>query len=199
MVLEMNFKKALSCMEQTGAIERFQKYSKAIKPEHFHRPHGIHGIDHTKRVIFFVELLASLENLDEPERNILSIAAVYHDIGRTNDGVDPTHGYASFMKAKQMDLMKAEIPEDYNAVKYLIETHCINDKDAFSLVRDYAVNEPDRAKRLLMVFKDADGLDRVRINDLNPAMLRLPVSRGLVQIAEELLLIPDVNTLFSAT
>jgi uncharacterized protein len=103
------------------------------------------------------------------------------------------------MKAKQMDLMKAEIPEDYNAVKYLIETHCINDKDAFSLVRDYAVNEPDRAKRLLMVFKDADGLDRVRINDLNPAMLRLPVSRGLVQIAEELLEIPDVNTLFSAT
>ena len=125
----MNFKKALSCMGQTGAIERFHKYSKAIKPEHFHRPHGIHGINHTKRVLFFVELLASLENLDESERDILSIAAVYHDIGRTNDGVDPGHGYASFMKANDMDLIKIDIPEDYNAVKYLIETHCINDNE----------------------------------------------------------------------
>jgi len=35
-------------------------------------------------------------------------------------------------------------------------------------------------------LKDADGLDRVRINDLNPAMLRLPVSRQLVPVAEKL-------------
>jgi hypothetical protein len=37
-----------------------------------------------------------------------------------------------------------------------------------------------------MFIKDADGLDRVRINDLNPAMLRLDVSGGFVVVAEEL-------------
>jgi len=37
-----------------------------------------------------------------------------------------------------------------------------------------------------MFFKDADGLDRVRINDLNPAMLRLATSKGLVTLAGEL-------------
>jgi response regulator RpfG family c-di-GMP phosphodiesterase len=52
--------------------------------------HGIHGINHTKRVLFLVELLAALENLAEPERDILSVAAVYHDIGRVSDGADHT-------------------------------------------------------------------------------------------------------------
>jgi HD superfamily phosphodiesterase len=183
-------------MKENGPATRYIKYAHCLNPDYFRRPHGIHGINHTKRVLFLVELLASLENLDETERNILSTAAVHHDIGRTNDGADPTHGYSSFMKVEEMDLIKAEIPEDYNAVKYLIETHCIDDQEAFSLVKDYALQEPDRAKGLLKFFKDADGLDRVRINDLNPKKLRLPISRELVQMAEELLLIPDLNTLF---
>jgi hypothetical protein len=195
----MKLKRAISCMEQTGAIERLQKYSKAIKPEHFHRPHGIHGVNHTKRVLFLVELLSALKNLAESERDILSIAAIYHDIGRTNDGVDAIHGFSSFIKAEKLGLIHFESPEDFNAVRYLIETHCIDDEEAFALVKDYGLQQPERGKESLKSFKDADGLDRVRINDLNPRMLRLPVSRELVQIAEELLLIPDVNTLFSAT
>lgn len=44
---------------------------------------------------------------------------------------------------------------------------------------------PERDKGLHMSFKDADGFDRVRIN-LCPAMLRLPVSQGLVAVAKEL-------------
>jgi HD superfamily phosphodiesterase len=186
-------------MKEKGAADRYLKYTQCINPGYFHRPLGLHGINHTKRVLFFVELLTALGNLAESERDILSLAAVYHDIGRTNDGVDPGHGYASFMKSNEMDLIKTDIPEDYNTVKYLIETHCINDREAFGLVKNYALQEPDRAERLLKFFKDADGLDRVRINDLNPGMLRLPISKELVQMAWELLLIPDVNALFSAT
>jgi hypothetical protein len=197
-VLPMNLRSALSLARDNRAEAGYIKKAHCIQPGYFHRPQGIHGINHTKRVLFFAALLASLEKLDEPEKNIISTAAVYHDIGRTRDGVDHTHGYASFMKAKAMDLIKITITEDYDVVKYLIETHCIDDKEAFKLVRQYAV-EPERAKRLLMVFKDADGLDRVRINDLDPRMLRLPRSRQLVQVAEELLLITDVNTLFSVS
>jgi hypothetical protein len=37
-----------------------------------------------------------------------------------------------------------------------------------------------------MFFKEVDGLDRVRINDLNPAMLRVSVPRELVTVTEEL-------------
>jgi uncharacterized protein len=144
-------------------------------------------MNHARRVLFFAELLAALEDLPETERDILATAAVYHDIGRTNDGVDYEHGYASFIKAEQLGLIHMESAEDYRTVKYLIEEHCIRDKDAFALVMNYELLEPERGKRLLKFFKDSDGLDRVRINDLNPAFLRLPVSQELVQTAWELL------------
>jgi putative nucleotidyltransferase with HDIG domain len=186
-------------MQKNGALDRYEKYTQYIYPAYFHNPKGIHGINHTKRVLFLVELLAALENLVEPERDVLSMAAVYHDIGRTSDGADRAHGYVSLSKVERMGLERLEDLEEDTAMKYLIETHCINDKDALALVVGYGLKKPGRAKSLLMLFKDADGLDRVRINDLNPGMLRLPVSRELVQIAEELLLVPDINTLFSAT
>ncbi len=195
----MHLKAALGFAKENGVASRYIRYTQCIRSDYFCKPSDIHGINHAKRVLFLVELLASLEKLDEPEKDILAIAAVYHDIGRTSDGADVAHGYSSFTKAKEMDLIKFESPEDFNTVKYLIETHCINDKDAFGLTRKYASQEPDRARTLLKFFKDADGLDRVRINDLNPEMLRLPVSRELAQMAEELLLTPDVNALFAAT
>jgi hypothetical protein len=43
------------------------------------------------------------------------------------------------------------------------------------------------AGRRLKLFKDSDGLDRVRINDLDVEYLRYPVSRELVSFAEYLL------------
>ena len=43
----------------------------------------------------------------------------------------------------------------------------------------------DRAIRLAKFFKDADGLDRVRINHLDPAYLRNSYSKDLVDFAYE--------------
>jgi len=184
----MTLNEAIVYMKQTRAMERIKRFSQNINPDYFHKPNGIHGVTHTKRVLFLVELLAALENLAETERDILSMAAVYHDIGRTHDGADRAHGYSSFSKAEKLSIIHFENLEDCNAVKYLIETHCLNDEEAFALVMDYPLQEPSRAQKLLKFFKDADGLDRVRINDLNPAMLRLDLSRALVELAEELYL-----------
>jgi alpha-ketoglutarate-dependent taurine dioxygenase len=183
----MNLQESIAFMEQTGSMKLFNKFSNHIIPSHYNRPNGIHGMNHARRVLFFAELLAALEDLPETERDILATAAVYHDIGRTNDGVDYEHGYASFKKAEQFGLIRMENTEDYRTVKYLIAEHCIRDKDAFALVMNYGLENPEGGKRLLKFFKDADGLDRVRINDLNPAYLRLSTSKGLVQTAWELL------------
>jgi HD superfamily phosphodiesterase len=191
----MPLNEAIVYMKQTKAMERFKRYGRFIKPDIFHRPQGIHGINHTKRVLFLIELLAALENLAEPERDILSIAAVYHDIGRIHDGADRAHGYASFEKVERIGLVHMDDPEDYATVRYIIETHCINDHHALALVEDYALEEQERGKGLLKFFKDADGLDRVRINDLNPVMLRLDLSRALVELAEELYLSNALSTL----
>lgn len=79
----MTVNEAIVYMKQTRAMERIKRFSQNINPDYFHKPHGIHGIHHTKRVLFLVELLAALENVAETERDILSMVAVYHDIGRT--------------------------------------------------------------------------------------------------------------------
>ena len=44
----------------------------------------------------------------------------------------------------------------------------------------------ERTKRLAKLFKDADGLDRVRINHLDPAYLRNDFSKDLVDFAYDL-------------
>jgi hypothetical protein len=40
---------------------------------------------------------------------------------------------------------------------------------------------------VLWTLKDADGLDRVRIHDLDPSQLRFPVSQERVELAWKLL------------
>lgn len=182
----LTLEEAIAYVGQNEARERFARFNQSISPGYFHRPNGIHGLGHTKRVLFLAELLAALENLAEPDRDIISIASVYHDIGRTHDGVDQEHGYASFDKVERMSLIRMENHEDYATVRYITETHCINDHHAFTLVEKYALEDRERGRRLLRFFKDADGLDRVRINDLNPEMLRLEASKGLVRVAKEL-------------
>jgi hypothetical protein len=45
--------------------------------------------------------------------------------------------------------------------------------------------------RLASLLKDADGLDRVRLGDLDPRYLRHPVSRTMTRFAERLFLETD--------
>jgi hypothetical protein len=47
--------------------------------------------------------------------------------------------------------------------------------------------EPGTMLRVLWLLKDADGLDRVRIDDLDPAQLRYEESVSLVERAWQLL------------
>jgi hypothetical protein len=46
---------------------------------------------------------------------------------------------------------------------------------------------------LIELLKDADGLDRVRLGDLDPRYLRIPQARSMVQFAEQLFEETDVR------
>lgn len=56
------------------------------------------------------------------------------------------------------------------------------------LIKSFIKDSDDfaRAKRLCNFFKDSDGLDRVRINHLDPNYLRNDFSKVLVDFAYEL-------------
>lgn len=144
-----------------------------------HAPDGIHGIAHVARVLVWAEWLAdALEAVGEGvDREVVRCAAVVHDVARVDDGRDPDHGrraaarVAGHTRLLPVALTAAQV----EAVRYCCEWHVPSDAECPVMTAE------------LRCLKDADGLDRVRIYDLNPKYLRTEPARRLVARAQELL------------
>ncbi len=177
----------INLMKESACWPKYQNYNECLNPDLFYKPMGIHGLLHTKNVLFMVLLLAQMQGLDEKDVDLLALSALYHDIGRSNDNFDPEHGKESFAKVEKYDLLKLE-GEDYNISRFIIENHCVDDQNARDRLGQY-VSAPveERALHLFNTFKDADGLDRVRIMDLDIKQLRTPQAFKLLLVAHQLL------------
>jgi hypothetical protein len=109
-------------------------------------------------------------------------AAVYlHDIARHDDGRSPRHGADAWARLADLPAVRAlfarggVIDEDYPAIQAAVTCHSAGEPDP---------NGP--FWQLTALLKDADGLDRVRLWDLDPARLRHPEARQMVGFAERL-------------
>lgn len=147
-------------------------------PEWFgHNPYGIHGIAHVARVLVWAEHIARSLNGDGPGLDLEAIrwAAILHDVGRHDDGKDAGHGErsAAWIRAHR-DTVSLLTDEQIKQVVYCCEWHDREDRHA------------PRMTPMLKCLKDADGLDRVRIFDLNPAYLRTKTARSLCDMAQKL-------------
>jgi putative nucleotidyltransferase with HDIG domain len=187
-------------------------------PDHwFVRYSTLHGVHHTQRVYVHAQRLSNeLLWADEDTRLVLS-AALWHDIGRTNDHQDAQHGAQSAAQAQELGLTEALAEPDADLVLFAIVHHCLSDDDAKAAVgrwraprpngamrppggapqahkapptdRARLLAEPERALRILWLLKDADALDRVRLQPweaADPAMLRHPQTADLLPFAEGL-------------
>lgn len=134
-----------------------------------------HGVGHLTRVFMIQELICNLleERGIAVNRDATRYAAMAHDVGRTHDGHDPDHGWrsADWIKNNLTDQMT---PELLDTVTYIVHWHVPPDNDAPEMTTE------------LQVLKDADGLDRVRLGDLNVSYLRTDAAKELVDIAEQL-------------
>jgi HD superfamily phosphodiesterase len=164
-----------------------------IDPAWFVRPDGrdasrtIHGVAHATRVhIHALELAATL-GLAPWEREALHYAAMWHDIGRTHDGVDCYHGAKSAGKATGLSLHAGVDPVVLETALFAVTHHCGDEGHA-----ERAAARSDDSEATLRVFrvlKDADALDRVRLGrgDLEPSFLRHQASWDRIGRAWELL------------
>lgn len=155
-----------------------------IKDKYFLNPESIHGVLHAKRVLLLAYIIGLYEELDDNDMEIVLNAAKYHDIGRTNDNYDEMHGILSFNKMFQLELVDKEM-EDIHILQFIMENHCIDDKKGLANLEKYPIEDKNRAIRLYQILKDADGLDRVRLGDLDINYLRLPISKRLVLVAQQ--------------
>jgi uncharacterized protein len=139
--------------------------------------YGVHGFGHIARVLVWTARLT--EHVERPLRlEELLWAAGLHDIRRLDDGVDRGHG------ARAAEWVRTEFPRQRPDVAAMLDLDLVA-----ALCREHERHDHDITAWTdeLRVFKDADGLDRVRLSDLDPRRLRLPVSRSLIDRARELM------------
>jgi len=149
--------------------------------ELFTHPSTLHGQAHVARVMVHAfRLIAATGWLDEAPR--LWAAVYLHDLARTHDGRCHRHGADAMQKLDSMPQVRelfsagGVVEADFEIIRTAVVHHCL-------------LEELDPAHphwRLTSLLKDADGLDRVRLGDLDPLFLRNDESRAMVPFAHAL-------------
>lgn len=158
-----------------------------IDPEWFVRPngydaaHGIHGIGHTLRVWVHGQRIAHAVGFEPWQVEAVGLAAVWHDIGRTNDGADYYHGAKSAGKVIGLGLHRPVDHRVCEAALYAVTHH--SGSEEHGLRAASWLFDPAGCTDVFKALKDADGLDRVRLGDLDASYLRFEESRGMVDVA----------------
>lgn len=153
-----------------------------------------HGLHHSEKVFLFAYIIGKYNNLSEIDLQILSDAAMYHDIGRIDETEDSFHGLNS---AKNIEkVIDSEIYRDSQnlaILKAICDGHSRDDKYINLIADDYEIASQNfkRFENLLKILKDADALDRTRfmktsLAALNEKYLRFDFSKQLVQLANSI-------------
>lgn len=161
----------------------------ALKNEMFARPlhPPIHGIGHIYRTMIACALLGTL--LQRKRDALLAFCGAYiHDLARSDDGVERLHGENA---AKRYFSRFNAIWDKYHLTEEERQYVCM-------AVTQHSCREwmapSDKGYHVMAILKDADALDRCRINDLNPHFLRYAESRLLIRVIEHIYLwTKDVN------
>ena len=141
-----------------------------------------HDAEHTLRVLFDALLLVQVQGiaLTKKESHQLCDAILYHDIGRTNDDVDDSHG------AKSRDIYYDAASDCNPATAFLIEYHCLDDRKALADLKTSNIRNKERVWLLYTILKDADALDRVRfgMRAVDPKYFRNEMAHKLLPTAQ---------------
>ena len=149
-------------------------------PELFWHSSLLHGHTHVARVLVHAFRLVQTTGFNHEMPRLW--AAVYlHDIARRHDGRSAGHGadawsrLAGLPDARGLFTRGGVRDEDYPAIQSAVTHHSAGERVP-----------TDPSWRLTALLKDADGLDRVRLGDLDPTYLRHPEAREMVRFAERL-------------
>lgn len=152
---------------------------------------SVHGVNHILRVLYLSLLYFyhSGDALSEADKQILIYFSILHDVARVNENIDGQHGFAAVREIHQQGLRLKGMhlsKKDFRIAEQIICYHCRDDAEGLAAIQamgGLSQREKEHAKRLYLIAKDMDGLDRVRFNGLDYRMLRTPFATQLPLIA----------------
>lgn len=141
----------------------------------------IHGPGHIERTMLHGAFCAMEEPLSLEDTALLLECCAYHDVGRISDGLDQEHGHRS---AQQLARLTGRTGESLTMMMAAVDAHSRPETQLKETLLRYHPADWDRTLTLAQLLKDADGLDRVRIWDLDVRHLRRAASRDREDFAE---------------
>jgi HD superfamily phosphodiesterase len=160
-----------------------------VPPEWFAHSSWLHGVRHTQRVHIHARRLLRELRWPDADVGIVLSAALWHDIGRVDDGWEPEHGALSAARVRALGLRASLSEADARLALFAIRYHSRSDERG--LEHAARQDDPERALRILWLLKDADALDRVRLGsgarEVATSTLRHPCTAGMIGFAVELL------------
>ena len=153
----------------------------------------VHQKNHWARVLVLAMTIGASEGFSPADLDALAMAAAFHDTRRKDAWLDTGHG---FRAAEHYHACCESLGLEFDPRTYLaIQWHDQDDIEGLARVSAWDAENGLRdgwnasAADIYRVFKDSDGLDRLRLSEqaLDPSYLRLEVSKGLVPFEWELL------------
>ena len=170
----------MKTLSEVRALIPLADHEMVPPPGLFWHASALHGQAHVARVLVHALRLIAATGLVEETARLW--ASVYvHDIARRHDGHCTDHGADAWARLNSLPDVQALFErggvrrEDYPAIEAAVTMH--------------SHDEPKPGHphlRIVRLLKDADGLDRVRLGDLDPDFLRYPESRGMTRFAQRL-------------
>ncbi len=143
----------------------------------------IHGVGHIECTMLHGAVAAMEEGLTPADARLLLAACAYHDVGRVDDTLDDEHGLRS---AQRIGELTGYAGEELKLLQAAVEAHSRPDRQMDAVIAKYAPADYARCRRLAELLKDSDGLDRVRVGDLDPRFLRRPGAADRADFARRL-------------
>lgn len=190
----LNGERLISDIRNSACFEMFQFSMNLLKTEVLYKS-KVHGIHHIERTCVLTVYMAKKLQFSENEIRLCVEAAKYHDIGRRDDSEDPRHGYRGAIEIPHICTDFSD--REQCQIAAVIAAHSLGDEDCLRIFREFGISEMEfgKCRRYLSVLKDADALDRFRLNEnsLRARYLRNKISFSMIKAACEMAFYGEVH------
>lgn len=145
----------------------------------------IHTQGHCERVLMHALRIGEARHATDRQMLALAHASIFHDTRRKDNYLDTGHRQrAAEYYANSKFIIP--LPEAYAAIWYHDRDDALGEK----YINEHTTTEAERREWLEVYhnFKDADGLDRLRLGTwcLDPKFLRTPEAKAMIPFAQRL-------------